>query len=90
MWNELKKTAAAFAILISVCAPLAAQSEQQLEQDKKLVLEFWREVLDAHHVELASKYLAPGYIQHNPEVETGRDGFVNFSAVLCHSRFSPP
>jgi hypothetical protein len=57
MWNELKQTAAAFAILISVCAPLAAQSEKQLEQNKRLVLEFWREVLDAHHVELASKYL---------------------------------
>jgi predicted SnoaL-like aldol condensation-catalyzing enzyme len=84
MWNELKKVTAAVTILIGLCAPLAAQADQQLEQNKKLVLEFWREVLEAHHVELASKYLAQGYIQHNPNVETGRDGFVNF-----FSRFPP-
>jgi len=35
-------------------------------------------------VELAGKYLAPGYIQHNPNVETGLDGFVKF-----FSQFQP-
>jgi predicted SnoaL-like aldol condensation-catalyzing enzyme len=78
------RLAATFIILVSICIPLAAQSEPELEQNRKLVLEFWREVLEARHVELASKYLAPGYIQHNPNVETGRDGFVKF-----FSRFQP-
>ena len=47
-------------------------------------MEFWREVLESRHVELAGKYLAPGYIQHNPNVETGLDGFVKF-----FSQFQP-
>lgn len=53
-----------------------------LEANKKLVYDFWREVLEGGHVELAEKYLTPGYIQHNPNVPTGRDGFVKFFSKL--------
>jgi predicted SnoaL-like aldol condensation-catalyzing enzyme len=82
--KEPIRIAAAIAMVVSLCTPLTAQSHDQLEQNKKLVLEFWREVLESCHVELASKYLAPGYIQHNPNVETGLDEFVKF-----FSRFQP-
>jgi predicted SnoaL-like aldol condensation-catalyzing enzyme len=84
MRKELMRIVGAITIPVSLCAPLAAQSLDQLEQNKKLVLDFWREVLESRHVELASKYLAPGYIRHNPNVETGGDGFVKF-----FSRFQP-
>src|SRR5213079_1397352 len=30
------------------------------------------------HLELANQYLAEDYIQHNPNVPTGRAGFVEF------------
>jgi predicted SnoaL-like aldol condensation-catalyzing enzyme len=62
------------ALLKSPVAPLA--------DNKKLVFDFWREVLEAHHMELAEKYLAEDYIQHNPMVASGRKGFVDFFSKL--------
>jgi predicted SnoaL-like aldol condensation-catalyzing enzyme len=35
-------------------------------------------VLQGGHLELTSKYMADGYIQHNINVPTGREGFVKF------------
>jgi predicted SnoaL-like aldol condensation-catalyzing enzyme len=47
-----------------------------LEKNKKLVYDFWREVLEARHMDLVDKNLAETYIQHNPNVPTGRQGFI--------------
>jgi predicted SnoaL-like aldol condensation-catalyzing enzyme len=70
---------AAQVLLLVGGTPLAAQSRTaQEEKNVKLVLDFWREVLVARHTELAPKYMAEGYIQHNPNVPTGRAGFVTF------------
>ena len=44
----------------------------------KFVLDWWRDVLQARHLELAPKYQAENYIQHNINVPTGRAGFVQF------------
>lgn len=55
-------------------APMTAQENKNLD----LVLNWWREVLDGGHVELAPKYQAEDYIQHNPNVPRGRAGFVAF------------
>ena len=49
-----------------------------LAANKKLVFDFWREVLQARHVERAPEYLAESYIQHNPNVATGRAAFMDF------------
>ncbi len=57
---------------------LLASADPALAANKKLVADFWREVLEGGHLELADKYLAEGYIQHNPNVPTGRAGFVAF------------
>jgi predicted SnoaL-like aldol condensation-catalyzing enzyme len=58
-------------------ARLLASSDAQAAANKRLVYDFWREVFEGGHMELADKYLAEGYIQHNPKVPTGRAGFVN-------------
>jgi predicted SnoaL-like aldol condensation-catalyzing enzyme len=50
-----------------------------------MVLNWWREVLRARHAELAEKYQAEDYIQHDPNVPTGRAAFVKF-----FSSFGPP
>ena len=55
MLKEVTRIAGVITILVSLWAPLAAQSDHQLEQNKKRVLEFRREVLESRHVELASK-----------------------------------
>jgi predicted SnoaL-like aldol condensation-catalyzing enzyme len=60
-------------------------SDPKLAQNKKLLYDFWREVFEGGHLELADKYMAETYIQHNPNVPTGRKAFVDF-----FSRFKKP
>jgi len=62
-----------------------ASPDAALAANKRLVVDFWREVLEAGHLELADRYLSEGYVQHNPNVPTGRAGFVAF-----FSRFARP
>ena len=59
---------------------LLRSADPQLAANKKLVYDFWREVFEGGHMELADNYLAEGYIQHNPNVPTGRAAFVAFFA----------
>ncbi|MBV1775052.1 nuclear transport factor 2 family protein [Burkholderiaceae bacterium DAT-1] len=60
-----------------------ASDNAQLAKNKRLVFDFWREVLEAGHLELADKYLTESYIQHNPNVPTGRKGFVQFFSAFA-------
>jgi predicted SnoaL-like aldol condensation-catalyzing enzyme len=60
--------------------------DSRVAKNKKLVFNFWREVFDAHHLELVDKYMAEDYRQHNPNAETGRQGFVDYFAA----RFKEP
>ena len=64
---------------------LLQSSDPKLAQNKKLLYDFWREVFEAGHLELADKYMAETYIQHNPNVPTGRKAFVDF-----FSKFKKP
>jgi predicted SnoaL-like aldol condensation-catalyzing enzyme len=57
---------------------LLQSADPKLAQNKRLVYDFWREVFEAGQLHLAEKYLAEGYIQHNPNVPTGRAAFVAF------------
>lgn len=57
---------------------LLASADPQLAANKRLAYDFWREVFEARHMELAAKYMAESYIQHNPNVPTGRAAFVEF------------
>ncbi len=59
-------------------AALLASADPALAANKKLVFDFWREVFEAGHMDLAEKYMAETYIQHNPNVATGRAAFVAF------------
>ena len=63
-------------------AAMLASSDPRLAANKRLVYDFYREVFEAGRMELADKYLAEDYVQHNPNVPTGRKGFVDvFSRV---------
>jgi predicted SnoaL-like aldol condensation-catalyzing enzyme len=42
----------------------------------RLTLNWWREVIEAGHLELVPKYQAETYIQHNPNISTGRAAFL--------------
>jgi predicted SnoaL-like aldol condensation-catalyzing enzyme len=72
--------------------PLASQkillqsNDPKLAANKKLVYDCWRELLEASHIELADKYLAENYVQHNPNVPTGRKGFVDFFSKFAKAQ----
>ena len=53
-------------------------ADPQLAKNKRFVYDFWREVFEAAHMDLAPGYMAEGYIQHNPRVPTGRQAFIDF------------
>ena len=57
---------------------LLAGSDPRVAANKRLVYDFWREVFEGRHMDLAEKYMAESYIQHNPNVPTGRAAFVEF------------
>lgn len=50
-------------------------SDARLAANKRLVYDFWREVLEAHQLDRAPHYLHVDYLQHNPNVPTGLAGF---------------
>ena len=57
---------------------LLVSSDAKAAANKRLVYDFWREVFEGGHMELAEKYMAESYIQHNPNVPTGRAAFIEF------------
>ncbi|CAM3435370.1 nuclear transport factor 2 family protein [Paracidovorax anthurii] len=57
---------------------MLASPDPQLAANKRIVYDFWREVFEGLHMELAPKYLTNEYIQHNPNVPSGRAAFVDF------------
>lgn len=57
---------------------MLASKDPKLAANKKLVYDFWREVFEGGHMDLAPKYMTETYIQHNPNVATGRKAFVDF------------
>ena len=62
---------------------LLASPDPRLAANKRLVYDFWREVFEAGHMDLAPKYMAESYIQHNPMVPTGRAAFVEFFSKIA-------
>src|SRR5437899_8358290 len=60
---------------------LAKSSNKQLEANKMLVLNLFREILEARHMELADKYLAEDFIQHNPNAANGLPALKQFFAA---------
>lgn len=69
---------------------MLASSDAKVARNKRLVYDFWREVLEAGHLELADKYMLESYIQHNPSVPTGRGGFVSFFSKLVKPKTIQP
>jgi predicted SnoaL-like aldol condensation-catalyzing enzyme len=63
-------------------AQLLGSVDDRLAANKRLVYDFWREVLEAGHMDLAPKYMLESYIQHNPNVPTGRAAFIEFFSKM--------
>lgn len=50
--------------------------DPHLARNKRTVFDFWRIVYEGGHMDQAPKYMAETYIQHNPNVPTGRAAFI--------------
>ena len=60
---------------------LLGTSAQALANNKRLVFDMYRNVMDANREELADLYLAENYIEHDPNVPTGRKAFKTYLAA---------
>jgi predicted SnoaL-like aldol condensation-catalyzing enzyme len=68
---------------------LLRSSEPRLAQNKTLVYDFFRVVLRGWHLDRTAEFLAEDYIQHNPNVKTGRQGFIDFFSQISGGRTRP-
>ncbi|GAB3019239.1 nuclear transport factor 2 family protein [Bowmanella dokdonensis] len=57
---------------------LLESDQVQLQENKRLVFEFWRQVFQTRDMRKAADYLAEDYIQHNPNLANGRKAFIEF------------
>jgi predicted SnoaL-like aldol condensation-catalyzing enzyme len=65
-------------------------TDPKLAHNKKLVFDFWRIVYEGGHLDKAPQYMAETYIQHNPNVTSGRAAFVElFKKVRAPKPVAP-
>jgi predicted SnoaL-like aldol condensation-catalyzing enzyme len=49
-----------------------------IEKNKRVVREFYEEVFHKRNLDIVDRYMHEDYIQHNPDADQGRTGFVKF------------
>ena len=52
------------------------------KQHKQLILDFYSKVIGQGNTNLANLLISENYIQHNPLVKSGKDGFIEFLNML--------
>ena len=90
----MKKIQLLFGLMLLLGTIALAQNQEamlyskdpELAKNKKLVYDFWRSVIEGGHLELVPNYMAENFIQHNPNVPTGRQGFLDFFAKFAKAR----
>ena len=99
----MKKIIMALALVASTMAqaasvPVLPAADQQmllqsdnvkLADNKKLVYNFTRIILSGRRLERVREFMTEEYIQHNPNVETGLQGFIDFFSKLGGPRDIP-
>jgi predicted SnoaL-like aldol condensation-catalyzing enzyme len=69
-------------VLAAALAAAAPVQAQNLEANKRNVVEFYNQALNEKNFDAASKYLGPRYIQHNPVAADGPEGLKGFIGFL--------
>jgi predicted SnoaL-like aldol condensation-catalyzing enzyme len=57
---------------------LLKSADPKLAANKKLVYDMYRIILQGGHADRAAEFFTPGYIQHNPNVTSGRDSLAKY------------
>ena len=86
--RSLRRLSVLTASVLTLTTTMALAAEPRLQttehasdvlvRNKQLVADLYRDVFGKMDVEAASRYLRKDYIQHNPHVPTGLDGFQAF------------
>ena len=74
------------ALTLFVPVQQAWANEKETRRNKAIVRDFYTTVLIGRDVDAAPRFLRPDYIQHNPNVPTGLNGFVQ----VFRARFAQP
>ena len=74
--------AATLAALATLAPAAHAADAQQMEANKKAVLEFYDLAINKKDFDAASKFIGSRYVQHNPTAPDGPDGFKAFLSFL--------
>jgi predicted SnoaL-like aldol condensation-catalyzing enzyme len=61
---------------------LLKSKDAKLAFNKRLVYDFWRVILIGRRLDTTAKFVREDYVQHNPNVETGRQGFIQYFSKL--------
>lgn len=72
----------AIAALVLAAPAAKAADARQMEENKKIVLDFYDKAINQKDFEAASKHLGTRYIQHNPGAADGAEGLKAFLAFL--------
>jgi predicted SnoaL-like aldol condensation-catalyzing enzyme len=80
----MKKAVIAFVVgvLAFVNQPAGAADPKQMEENRKVVLDFYEKGINKKDFDAASVHFGPRYTQHNPNAADGPEGFKNFLAFL--------
>ena len=57
---------------------LIASADPKLAANKKLVYDMYRAIVQGGHAEMVDRYFTPEYLQHNPNVGSGREALAAF------------
>ena len=72
---------------VAVLATIPAARAADVEANKKLVRTLIDEVMNKRQLDAVDRFLAPDFIEHNPNLPQGRDGRKQFAAAV-HAGFS--
>lgn len=91
MLNQARFAACALAVAALGCAeaqvpPVGVEDQHalleshdaKLEANKRLVFDMYRTIVNGGHYDQAEKFFTKEYIQHNPNVKSGRDELVAY------------
>ena len=70
------------AALVTFAPAAFAADAQQMEANKKAVVEFYDLAINKKDFDAASKFIGPRYVQHNPRAADGPEGLKAFLALL--------
>jgi predicted SnoaL-like aldol condensation-catalyzing enzyme len=63
-------------------ADLLKSNDPKLAANKKLAYDFFRVLLRGRQLDQVDKFMTDDYMQHNPNAETGKKGFVAYFSAL--------